>query len=65
MIPSRTKFGRGATGAWRHAPRFATGGGVPTAYYQAGGTAVPPVSERQARLNRIREFERRFGSVRV
>jgi hypothetical protein len=44
-------------GSWRNARRFAPGGSVPM-YYPHGGPAVPPVSEKQARLNRIRAFER-------
>jgi hypothetical protein len=44
------------------AAKFQGGGGVP-AYYSRGGVSVPPETEQQARARRVREFERRFGSV--
>ena len=49
------RVGRGhpKSGAWKGAKRFAVGGGVPTAYYDA----APPESERQARARRMRAFE--------
>jgi hypothetical protein len=46
----RSTHPRGGKSAWKGAPHFARGG---------------VVSERQARLARIREFERNFGAARV
>ncbi len=49
-------------GSWKGAPSFATGGGVAASYYRRGGATAPPVSERAARMNRIKAFEMQHGS---
>src|SRR5207253_11188352 len=55
---------RSAAGSFKGVKKFSGGGAVPTSYYSAGG-ALPPLSERQARLNRlnrIKAFELQHGS---
>jgi hypothetical protein len=44
---------RPVPGSFKNAKKLSGGGDVPTSYYARGG----PVSERQARLNRIKAFE--------
>jgi hypothetical protein len=58
-VPRRTHPG-GSRSAWRGAPRFQAGGGVPAAatYYRTGGAVSRPMS----RAERVAAFEKHFGT---
>jgi hypothetical protein len=53
----------GVGGSFKNAKRFATGGSVPTSYYERGGSAGP--TSAATRLARIRAFEHAHANTPV